>query len=262
MSSIGCRDGYGWPTELIIQSSGHRWIYVFPQGEHIAIANVGDSRAVLATTCDDGNLVPVQLTVDFKPNLPRMSLSLHPLKFLLIVCIVFLLTLVVVTRGGCEDTRMQREGVLLRWRARSSPGLAPRRRVARPCNVQSLRWLLRERFRAHIRARSDAEEHHPQRPVHHSCDRRGTLAQNFPEILSSFSCWNLPKDSSFLLQVWDVMTNREAVEIVSSTPDRGKSAKRLVECAMRAWRRERRGIAMDDISAICLFFHSSSPSHP
>lgn len=41
------------------------------QGEVLFIANVGDSRAVLATTCDDGNLVPVQLTVDFKPNLPR-----------------------------------------------------------------------------------------------------------------------------------------------------------------------------------------------
>lgn len=35
------------------------------------IANVGDSRAVLATTSDEGDLVPVQLTIDFKPNLPR-----------------------------------------------------------------------------------------------------------------------------------------------------------------------------------------------
>jgi len=35
------------------------------------MANVGDSRAVLATTSDDGHLVPLQLSVDFKPNLPR-----------------------------------------------------------------------------------------------------------------------------------------------------------------------------------------------
>ncbi|TVU18965.1 hypothetical protein EJB05_35088 [Eragrostis curvula] len=35
-----------------------------------------------------------------------------------------------------------------------------------------------------------------------------------------------------------------------------KAAKRLVECAVRAWRRKRRGIAVDDCSAICLFFHS------
>lgn len=71
----------------------------------------------------------------------------------------------------------------------------------------------------------------------------------------SFSCF------CFLLfvflQVWDVISNEEAVEIVSSTPDRAKAAKRLVENAVRAWRRKRRGIAMDDISAICLFFHTS-----
>lgn len=54
-----------------------RLVFVVLQGEVIFIANVGDSRAVLATTCDDGNLVPVQLTIDFKPNLPRES-SIYP----------------------------------------------------------------------------------------------------------------------------------------------------------------------------------------
>lgn len=49
----------------------------------IFIANVGDSRAVLATTEDDGNVVAVQLTIDFKPNLPRESLSL------LYLCVLF-----------------------------------------------------------------------------------------------------------------------------------------------------------------------------
>ncbi|KAF5740013.1 hypothetical protein HS088_TW11G00076 [Tripterygium wilfordii] len=62
-------------------------------------------------------------------------------------------------------------------------------------------------------------------------------------------------------QVWDVVSNQEAVQIVSSTPDQAKSAKRLVEFAVRAWKRKRRGIAVDDISAICLFFHSSTLSH-
>ncbi|EOA30931.1 hypothetical protein CARUB_v10014078mg [Capsella rubella] len=42
------------------------------QGDHLVIANAGDSRAVLATTSDDGSgLVPVQLSVDFKPNIPE-----------------------------------------------------------------------------------------------------------------------------------------------------------------------------------------------
>ncbi|KAE9448182.1 hypothetical protein C3L33_19915, partial [Rhododendron williamsianum] len=65
--------------------------------------------------------------------------------------------------------------------------------------------------------------------------------------------------------VWDVVSNQEAVQIVSSIPDRAKSAKLLVEHTTRAWKRKRRGVAMDDISAICLFFHSSPSSsefHP
>ena len=56
--------------------------------------------------------------------------------------------------------------------------------------------------------------------------------------------------------VWDVVSNQEALQIVSSTADREKSAKRLVECAVGAWKQKKRGIATDDISAICLFFHT------
>ncbi|PIA61256.1 hypothetical protein AQUCO_00300649v1 [Aquilegia coerulea] len=52
-------------------NSGTTALSIVRQGESIIIANVGDSRAVLATTSDDGRLVPVQLTVDFKPNLPQ-----------------------------------------------------------------------------------------------------------------------------------------------------------------------------------------------
>jgi serine/threonine protein phosphatase PrpC len=60
--------------------------------------------------------------------------------------------------------------------------------------------------------------------------------------------------------VWDVLSNEEAVRVVAATPDREKAAKRLVECAVRAWRRKRRDVAVDDCSAICLFFHSPPPS--
>ena len=51
--------------------SGSTALSIVKQGEMMVIANVGDSRAVLATTSDDGSLAAVQLTVDFKPNLPR-----------------------------------------------------------------------------------------------------------------------------------------------------------------------------------------------
>ena len=50
------------------------------------------------------------------------------------------------------------------------------------------------------------------------------------------------------------MTNDEAVEIARGVKDRRKSAERLVKKAMMLWRKKRRSIAMDDISALCLFF--------
>lgn len=54
-------------------------ILILYQGDIIFLANVGDSRAVLGTTSDNGNMVAVQLTMDFKPNLPRESL-IHKMR--------------------------------------------------------------------------------------------------------------------------------------------------------------------------------------
>ncbi|KFK29919.1 hypothetical protein AALP_AA7G195500 [Arabis alpina] len=54
-------------------------------------------------------------------------------------------------------------------------------------------------------------------------------------------------------KMWDVMSNDEAEEL-----KRRSSAKSLlVESAMVLWRRKRRSITMDDISALCLFFNVS-----
>lgn len=46
------------------------------QGDHMVIANLGDSRAVLYSRGDDDQLVSVQLTIDLKPNLPSKFQSL------------------------------------------------------------------------------------------------------------------------------------------------------------------------------------------
>lgn len=46
------------------------------QGQDLVIANVGDSRAVLGTRDVDNSLIATQLTVDLKPDLPGLSLSL------------------------------------------------------------------------------------------------------------------------------------------------------------------------------------------
>ncbi|CAA2984719.1 probable phosphatase 2C 6 [Olea europaea subsp. europaea] len=60
--------------------------------------------------------------------------------------------------------------------------------------------------------------------------------------------------------VWDVLSNKEAVDIVDSAPSRGTAARALVDCATRAWRLKYPTSKMDDCAAVCLFLeHSSSP---
>ncbi|GAV76897.1 PP2C domain-containing protein [Cephalotus follicularis] len=50
--------------------SGTTAVTVIKQGDHLIVANLGDSRAVLCTRDSTNQLVPVQLTNDLKPNLP------------------------------------------------------------------------------------------------------------------------------------------------------------------------------------------------
>ncbi|MED6113695.1 hypothetical protein PIB30_073175 [Stylosanthes scabra] len=64
-------------NELRMQSefdsfcSGTTAVTLVRQGQHLVIGNVGDSRAVLCTRDHNDSLIPVQLTTDFKPSLPR-----------------------------------------------------------------------------------------------------------------------------------------------------------------------------------------------
>ncbi|KAI3972003.1 hypothetical protein MKX01_030204 [Papaver californicum] len=186
-------------------NSGTTALTIVRQGEFIVIANVGDSRAVLGTSSDDGTLVPVQLTVDLKPNLPQEAERISQCN----------------GRVFCLDDE---PGVHRVWRPDvEAPGLAMSRSFGDYCvkdyGVTSVPEVTQRR------------------------------------ITTKDQCVVLATDG-----VWDVISNEEAVRIVSSTPDRGKSAKRLVECAVKAWKRKRRGIAIDDISAVCLFFHP--PAQP
>ncbi|KAL8504914.1 hypothetical protein ACS0TY_016202 [Phlomoides rotata] len=51
--------------------SGTTSVTVLKKGEHLVVANLGDSRAVLCTRDGNNELVPEQLTVDLKPNIPE-----------------------------------------------------------------------------------------------------------------------------------------------------------------------------------------------
>jgi len=182
--------------------SGSTALSVVKQGDLLVVANVGDSRAVLGTfTSDGGALAAVQLTVDFKPNLPQEKERIRRCN-------------------GQVYCLADEPGVYRVWQpSRDSPGLAM------------------------SRAFGD-----------YSVKDHGVISA--PEVTQR----KIGSRDQFVILatdgVWDVLSNEEAVQIVAATPDRGKAAKRLVECAVRAWRRRRRGIAVDDCSAICLFFHS------
>ncbi|XP_062179771.1 probable protein phosphatase 2C 48 [Phragmites australis] len=181
--------------------SGCTALSIVKQGDLMVIANVGDSRAVVGTTSDDGGVAAVQLTVDFKPNLPQEKERIRRCN-------------------GRVHCLADEPGVHRVWLPnRESPGLAMSRAFGDYC-VKDY----------------------------------GVISA--PEVTQR----RISSRDQFVILatdgVWDVISNEEAVQIVAATPDRERAAKRLVECAVRAWRRKRRGIAVDDCSAICLFLHS------
>lgn len=55
------------------------------------------------------------------------------------------------------------------------------------------------------------------------------------------------------MQVWDVLSNKEAVDIVASAPGRSTAARALVDSAFRAWRLKYPTSKNDDCAVVCLF---------
>ncbi|KAI3956966.1 hypothetical protein MKX01_001000 [Papaver californicum] len=57
--------------KLDCSCSGTTSVTIIKQGKDLIIANLGDSRAVLGTSSDNGEMVAVQLTTDLKPSVPE-----------------------------------------------------------------------------------------------------------------------------------------------------------------------------------------------
>ncbi|KAJ3707465.1 hypothetical protein LUZ61_011170 [Rhynchospora tenuis] len=62
--------------------------------------------------------------------------------------------------------------------------------------------------------------------------------------------------------IWDVLSNKEAVDIVFSAPTRATAARALVDSAVRAWKLKFPTSKSDDCAVVCLFLDSNSPSNP
>ncbi|XVE90612.1 hypothetical protein DITRI_Ditri20bG0091700 [Diplodiscus trichospermus] len=58
--------------------------------------------------------------------------------------------------------------------------------------------------------------------------------------------------------IWDVLSNKEVVDIVASAPARSSAARALVESAVRAWRYKYPTSKVDDCAVVCLFLDSNS----
>ncbi|KAJ0988979.1 hypothetical protein J5N97_007335 [Dioscorea zingiberensis] len=58
--------------------------------------------------------------------------------------------------------------------------------------------------------------------------------------------------------IWDVLTNKEVVDIVASAPTRSIASRSLVESAIRAWRSKYPTSKIDDCAVVCLFLDSNA----
>lgn len=62
------------------------------------------------------------------------------------------------------------------------------------------------------------------------------------------------------MQIWDVLSNKQVVNIVSSVNDPSKAARQLIDRAVRAWRRKFPTSMVDDCAVICLFLKQPESS--
>ncbi|KAG4919966.1 hypothetical protein JHK85_058247 [Glycine max] len=178
--------------------SGSTGLTLLKQGQDLVIANVGDSRAVLATQDrSNGSLVAVQLSTDHKPHLPREAERIR------------------ICKGRVFSIKNE-SGIPRVWLPNiDSPGLAMSRAFGDFC------------------------------------------LKDFGVIsVPDFSYHRLTQRDQF---VWDVLSNEEAVAIISSAP-RSSAARMLVEAAIHAWKTKLPLTKVDDCSVVCLFFHSDSDS--
>lgn len=60
------------------------------------------------------------------------------------------------------------------------------------------------------------------------------------------------------MQIWDVLSNEEAVQIVATAPSRATAARSLVESAVRVWRLKYPTSKVDDCAVVCLYLDRAS----
>ncbi|KAI3940544.1 hypothetical protein MKW98_024951 [Papaver atlanticum] len=59
--------------------------------------------------------------------------------------------------------------------------------------------------------------------------------------------------------IWDVLTNKEVVDIVASAPTCATASRAVVDCAVRSWKLKYPTSKADDCAVVCLFLDHPSP---
>lgn len=178
--------------------SGSTAVTLIKQGQNLVLGNVGDSRAVLATIDEDNSLIPVQLTVDLKPDLPGEAARIQQCK------------------GRVFALQDEPEVARVWLPNNDSPGLAMARAFGDFC-LKDFGLI----------------------SVPDVYYRRLTARDQFVILATD--------------GVWDVLSNKEAIEIVASAPSQETAARALVDCAVRAWRLKYPTSKNDDCAVVCLF---------
>ncbi|WVZ54891.1 hypothetical protein U9M48_005631 [Paspalum notatum var. saurae] len=187
--------------------SGTTAVAVVRQGDHLFIANLGDSRAVLCTRDSKGRPLPIQLTTDLKPDLPSELARILNCK-------------------GRVFAMDDEPDVPRMWLPdQDAPGLAMARAFGDFC-----------------------------------LKNHGLICT--PEVYHR----KLSEKDEFLVLatdgIWDVLSNKEVVKIVSSATDPSKAAMQLIDRAVRAWRRKYPTSMVDDCAVVCLFLNRAAAASP
>ncbi|KAK6142562.1 hypothetical protein DH2020_022910 [Rehmannia glutinosa] len=195
--------------------SGSTAVTVVKQGSNLFMGNIGDSRAILGSKDSNDSMVAIQLTVDLKPDLPREAERIKRCK------------------GRVFALQDEPEVPRVWLPFDDAPGLAMARAFGDFC-LKEYGVISIPEFSHRIL--SDR-------------DKFVVLASDgspFSFITSASSCGES-------LQVWDVLSNEEVVEIVSSAPTRSSAARIVVESAAREWKTKYPTSKMDDCAVVCLF---------
>ncbi|CAD6269070.1 unnamed protein product [Miscanthus lutarioriparius] len=187
--------------------SGTTAVAAVRQGDHLVVANLGDSRAVLCTRDSKDRLIPVQLTTDLKPDLPSELARILNCK-------------------GRVFAMDDEPDVPRMWLPdQDAPGLAMARAFGDFC-----------------------------------LKNHGLICT--PEVY----CRKLSEKDEFLVLatdgIWDVLSNKEVVKLVSSASDPSKAARQLIDRAVRAWRRKYPTSMVDDCAVVCLYLNRRASPGP